>query len=306
MIRALLLVAIAAVPAVAAPRVDLDRCTSYDAAELARAIDNELPIDAGAHPYVVVVQCPDLVTAIMNVEPVPATGSIGRALDLGEVPSDLRLKLLALAVAEMVKIAATLPPPTAPAPTRPLITMAMPPRHIAPKVAPVTSTAIERVTPAAPQSFSLSPRLGVRMFELTPSHPLATAGFELGARSFRIGVDAGFGQDTEAEGRLRAWMATLSLAYELCSGAVCALARIEGGEAGVTARGQGYNAGENLSHLYAQVGPAVELAHRFDGWSFVAALDVGYSWGPIADIYTTRAFALAGLVGGAKLGARWQ
>ena len=46
---------------------------------------------------VVVVTCPDAVTAHLRVAPAPAAGPLARSLDLGDVPGDLRVRLIALA-----------------------------------------------------------------------------------------------------------------------------------------------------------------------------------------------------------------
>jgi len=101
-------------------RVDLARCTAFDARALAKAIARELPANSGTSPFAVIVACPDLVTANLHVEPVPADGPIARSLDLGEVPGDLRVKLLALAIAELAEAAATARLPAgATGPTKP-------------------------------------------------------------------------------------------------------------------------------------------------------------------------------------------
>jgi hypothetical protein len=118
--------AISTADPVPAPRVELAQCTALDRAALRRAIDAELAglaadKRAAVGDRVVVVACPDAVTAHLSLEPTPATGPVARSLDLGEVPGPLRARLVALAVVEVVDVAAMVgaaaaPPAPAPEP----------------------------------------------------------------------------------------------------------------------------------------------------------------------------------------------
>jgi hypothetical protein len=209
----------------------------------------------------------------------------------------------------MVKVATTLSAPTSPPPV-PIVTG---PVH-RPRPMPKPELEIhEPEAPSEPVSFAPSPRAGIRVFELTPKHPLATIGAELHLHPFRFGAEGSFGQATDEFGRIRVWMATLTAGYELCSGeqtTLCAIARVELGIAGTDVTPtQDTLVANNIVHSYTQVGPAFELAHHFDGWSFVAELGAGYAWGLIADTGVSgsgsHGEALAGLVGAAHLGARW-
>jgi hypothetical protein len=97
--------------AAADPRVDLDRCEALDRNAVRKAVDAELAglaADklAAVGDRAVVVACPDAVTAHLQLEPAPASGPIARSLDLGEVPGELRPRLVALAVVEVVEVAA--------------------------------------------------------------------------------------------------------------------------------------------------------------------------------------------------------
>src|SRR5262245_41059921 len=97
--------------AAADPRVDLDRCDALDRGAVKKAVDAELAgiaADklAAVGDRAVVVACPDAVTAHLQLEPAPSSGPIARSLDLGEVPGELRPRLVALAVVEVVEVAA--------------------------------------------------------------------------------------------------------------------------------------------------------------------------------------------------------
>ena len=113
----------AAAHAEADPALVLDRCATLDPAALRAAIQREL---AAARPdprrdeLILVVQCPDPVTARLSIQLPPPALPLGKSLDLGEVPSELRMKLLAVAAAELIDGAIALrSPPPAPAPVDP-------------------------------------------------------------------------------------------------------------------------------------------------------------------------------------------
>jgi hypothetical protein len=109
--RAAAALAFAAAPAAhAEPAIELARCTAFDAAKLRHAISRALPATAVPSSFAIVVDCPDLVTAHVHVEPAFADGPIARSLDLGEIAGDLRIQLLALAIVEVIEVAATARP----------------------------------------------------------------------------------------------------------------------------------------------------------------------------------------------------
>lgn len=311
-----LAVAVLAGRAGAEPRVDLTRCTAYDADALSRAIDRELPPETTHHEYVVVVDCPDLVTAHAHVEPIPTDGAIARDLDLGEVPGNMRLKFLALAVAELVVVASGAAPPQPPRqppppprepPKRPHGKEPERQREAARDRDPDLRDEIHgTVNPPTPLRWSITPHVAVRVYPTTP-RPLGEVGAELALGSMRIGIHGAIGQDSDPLGTLRPWLATISLARELvCGHSLCALIRLEGGGAGVLAQASAMASAHNATSLYGQAGLAGELVHKFSGWAAVASIDAGWAEGLIARAGGHDAAALAGLVVVGAVGARWQ
>jgi hypothetical protein len=305
------------------PRVDLARCTAFDARALAKAIAREMPADSGTSPFAVIVACPDLVTANLHVEPVPADGPIARSLDLGEVPGDLRIKLLALAIAELAEAAATAKlPATATGPTKPPGDAADPqslsdadPRPHAPAspttrvatIAPPHEPAIADRRAAPPREpLELGPIAGVRVFASTHTM-LAELGAELRLPWFRIGVRGGAGSDHDPLGSVHPWLATATVARELaCIDAGCVLVRGEAGMAGVVAHAVPLASSADASAAYAQASLEIEVHHRFGGWTAIATLDGGYARGLVAKAGTHEISSLAGAVAAAMVGARWR
>jgi hypothetical protein len=89
------------------PDVDVSRCTSLDRAEVSRTIAVELAsLDAAIRTAlassVLLVDCPDAVTANLRVEPVVRGAPATRSVDLTDLPSEFRLRLVALAGAELL------------------------------------------------------------------------------------------------------------------------------------------------------------------------------------------------------------
>src|SRR5262245_22540701 len=115
----LLAIALAGTRAAADPAIVLDRCTTLDRVALRAAIERELAAarrDERRDELTLVVQCADTVTARLAVEPPPPALPLVRSVDLGEVPDELRPKLLAVAAVELIDgaIASRPPPETAP------------------------------------------------------------------------------------------------------------------------------------------------------------------------------------------------
>ncbi|HUJ60636.1 MAG TPA: hypothetical protein VLX92_19175 [Kofleriaceae bacterium] len=317
--------AIASVAALAAvanaePRVELARCTAFDVRALRVAIDRELPTDPAlrTRDFAIVVECPDLATASLHVEPVPADGAIARTVDLGEVPTDLRLKLLALAVAELVEVAASDTSGPAPQVLVPVTDTIAPvirpaPRAPPPRIAAAPPPDLEQVVstgaPAPhPARWSLAPSVGMRLYTSTPT-ALAQAGAELALPWLRIGVRGALGTGSDALGSFRPYLATATVARDLaCRAGLCLVARIEGGVAGVTARpaSTAVAIAHDASAAYGQATLAGELVHRFTGWSVLASIEAGWAEGLIARAGGRDAAALAGPVVIGEIGVRFR
>ncbi len=331
----------------ATPHIDLSRCIAFDELALRRAILHELTsTPSTTRDFTVVVTCPDLVTASAVIDPQPGDGPLKRDLNLGEVPGDLRVKLLALAIAELVDVAAASAPPIfvpeqphAPDPPGPTPKPKVkPPVDGASDVAKRKQTATERTdgsndgakrkrvatdpsddpdriddsrgvvarAPATHYTWAISPRIGARIYPATP-RPLVDVGAEVSYARFRLGIEGAVGQRSEALGTMRPYLATASLARELlCGHSLCTLVRIAGGLAGVSAEATAGATAHSAMAAYGEAVLAVEWSHAFDGWSLVAAVDGGWAEGLIAQANGVDAVQLAGLTFAGSLGARWQ
>jgi hypothetical protein len=230
-------------PAADAPRIDLDGCGNLDRAALRRAIDAELAglasdKRAAVAERVVIVGCPDAVTAHLRLEPAPPTGPIARSLDLGEVPGHLRPRLVALAVVEVVDVAAAVaagavvPPPAEPTPPAepvdrpsgidptPLGPGAQPPTTVA-AIAPPTDAAATRVDrgvdrPGPPllarrsladgggvlRGRAIAPRAGLRIYP-GRAVPMAALAVDLLQGAVVVGATAALGQADDPLGTVR-------------------------------------------------------------------------------------------------------
>ncbi len=324
--------------ALATPRIDLSRCTAFDELSLRRAILHELTsISDPTRDFTVVVTCPDLVTASAVIDPEPGDGPLKRDLNLGEVPGDLRVKLLALAIAELVDVASGSAPPIV-KPEQRLVDPPGPTVKPNPKTQPgdrakgdgakgdATSKEVASrdgetdldgglhddrggiVAHPTPSHYSwaISPRIGARIYPSTP-RPLVEVGAEVSYAHFRLGLEGAVGQRSEALGTMRPYLATASLARELvCGHSLCTLVRIAGGLAGVNAEATAGATAHSAMAAYGEAVLGVEWSHGFDGWSLIAAVDGGWAEGLIAQANGVDAVQLAGLTFAGTLGARWQ
>jgi hypothetical protein len=310
----------------ATPRIDLTRCTAFDELALRRAIIHELP-NASTRDFTVVVSCPDLVTAKAYIDPQPGDGALVREINLGEVSADQRIRLLALAIAGLVDAAAESQPPIFVPEQPPGVapTKSDKPAKVEPPAKPdepkpkAVATAVEDaphdrdvvasaapVAPGGHNAWSIAPRIGARVFPATP-RPLVEVGAEVAYARFRLGVDGAVGQQSADLGTLRPYLVTATLARELvCAHAVCALARIEGGLAGVSAEASGGATAHSARAAYGQAGLGGEWSHAFADWSLIAALDVAWAEGVIARVNGSDAVQLAGLTMSGAIGARWR
>jgi len=323
------------------PRVDLGRCTAFDTLVLYREISRELPPPVPGLGFVVIVECPDKRTVQLHVEPLPDDGPLARTLDLGEVPGDLQLKLLALAVAELYQVATTAKPPRSPGAiashgTRPdgveptamtaappvvaPVTVATKPPVVAPPVrtaardvdAPAHAsgaTAVSVALPAAARSWSVMPTAAVVIFPATP-RPLVQIGGELALPWLRLGVRGAVGDTDATLGTIRPWLLTATIARALwCAGehtSGCVLVRVEGGVAGASAEASSMAAiAHDATAAYGQATLAGEVAHRFGDWSVVGSAEAGWAQGLIARVDGADRVDLAGAVVIGALGVRW-
>ena len=340
--RVTLLVATAAglVPLVAradpAPRVDLSRCDLFDATAVIGAIAAEL----GSTPaerlqdllrVTVTIDCPDLVTAHITVEPSRRGDRLEKGVDLGDLPADLRLRLLALAVAELVDVALTVvaenaaapPADREPASARDQAANAGGPAEVGRGPPGGEPTAGQPGQGGSALAAARRPRagddagrgrglarLGVRFFgsEHAPMIDLSV-GFARG----RLTIDAFVAsrQAVDPLGDLRATVGGLGGAVHLgCRGFpgawLCAGGRAAVGLASISADSAHplIDANDVLG-IYAEAGPRLEARLEYARWSGSFVLDAGWSWGLVGIVEDREVARLSGAVVTASIGVGW-
>jgi hypothetical protein len=334
--------------AVADPRVDLDRCDALDRVALRRAVDAELAGIAAekraAVDKVVVVECPDAVTAHLRLDPAPASGPIARSLDLGDVPGALRSRLVALAVVELVEVGALVAarveqtPPGPPPPTAPLDATRPDPVDPTPLEAPGTRTAAldgatAGIAAAAPRDTerrdlgplatrralldggpwlsgrAIAARAGVR-FYTAHTVPMLDAGVELVQGALSVGVTGAVGQADDPLGSVTPFLVAGTAALALaCTRAqrleACASGRLTAGLAGATASAPDPAVEAAAATApYVQVGAQLELAWRGRHRAVSLTLEAGWAEGLIITADDRRVAQLAGVAIVAAIGAR--
>jgi hypothetical protein len=323
-------------PSVAAaqPRVDLDRCV-LDAGSLRKAIDAELATIkpervAAIGDRAIVVECPDAVTAHLRLEP-GFDGPLARSVDLGEVPGELRLRLVALAVVELTEAAALIaiatPPTTEPEPdpdppsTTPRTTPAdpaplrepTPPAFVEPvrDEPPVAHVTARRALgePSRPK-LMVSPRLGIRIYASQPV-PMIDAATDVVIGPFAVGAGIAAGQTDDTLGTVRPILVTAiagvtlacwrSNALELCAStrgrAGAAIAASSSSMTGVVA--------DTATVPYVELAGQIELAWQRRRTSMIAFAEGGWSRGLIAYADNRDVVHLDGALLTTGVGVRW-
>ena len=303
-------VAAAAAPAAAEPVLVLERCTVLDAEALRAAILHELAArpDPRRDELILAVQCPDAVTARLALTPPPPAAPVTRSLDLGEVPGELRIKLLAVAAAELIDgaVAARHPPP-APAPIDP--GPARPP--LPGERLPGSLTRTGEVTAPAPRAHdALVPRAGLRVFPAKPV-PLAHLALDYERRWFAVGVAMSIGSNDVALGSVSALLVTAGASTPpLCAGAAsraCIRARGELGLARAKARPAApMVVASDARAPYTQLGLALDLERAFGSLAALVAVEAGWAHGLIATSQAETAIQLDGAVFTMLVGLRWR
>ena len=333
----------AATTARAQPRIDTSRCPSFTADDARRAVVAELGAvgrdrEARLTELTVVVECPDAITARVRVEPAP-DDEPARVLDLGDMPGELRLRVVALAAAELIDVALTRPPQLDDAPAGP----PPPPEELGPRgeggqdaqalaggapggaprrprrvaAASPPGDAVARLDRAArggraapPGDAQLHVRGGVRSFLAAPA-PLTEVGAEL--RRGRLALDV-FGATTSVDdelGSVRGVVAGAGVAWQLgCRGGagtyLCALAR--GGAGLATARPTSLDdriVSEAATAPFVELGPRLEARVAQGRWHGTLAVGLAWSAGLIVLAEDREQLHLAGAVATASLSLGW-
>lgn len=305
-------VAAAAAPAAAEPVLVLERCTALDAEALRAAILHELAArpDPRRDELILAVQCPDAVTARLALTPPPPAAPVTRSLDLGEVPGELRIKLLAVAAAELIDGAvASRHPPPAPAPIDPgPARPALPGERLPGSLTRAGEVAAPAPAPRAHDA--LVPRLGLRVFPAKPV-PLAHLALDYERRWFAVGVAMSIGSNDVALGSVSALLVTAGASTPpLCAGAAsraCLRARGELGLARAKARPTApMVVAHDARAPYAQLGLALDLERAFGSLAALVAVEAGWAHGLIATSQAETAIQLDGAVFTMLVGLRWR
>jgi hypothetical protein len=223
-------------PAIAQPRVDMQRCV-LDAAALKKAVDAELATikperSSAVGDRAIVVECPDAVTAHLRVEPAFGDGPLARTVDLGEVPGELRLRLVALAVVELTEAAAMIvlatpatsqpaPPPATPrtsaidpTPLRDPQPAFVEPTRVDAPVANTAITSRSALGDRRRRTSMIAPRVGVRVYASRPVL-MADVGVDVVIGPFAVGGGVAGGQISDELGTVRPILATAAAGVTL-------------------------------------------------------------------------------------------
>ena len=263
------------------------------------------------------VACPDAVTARLVIELPPPALPLTRSLDLGEVPDELRIKLLAVAAVELIDAAVAARPPAPPpqpagaAPAAPAPSgeppLEPPARPTAPRDA---ALAAERHAPAPGAPDAIVPRMGVRVFP-RKAVPLMHLGFDYERRWFSAGLSATVGSAEVELGSVSAFVVTITAGTRpLCTGRAtraCVRAR---GELGLArARGRAFQPEimeRDVFAPYSQLGLELRAERAFGSISAMLAVEGGWAQGIVATAQTQTVLQLAGAVATAVVGLRWR
>ena len=319
-----------------APALDLARCPNFNPIDARRAISAELTVPAEHAPHLdavtIALACPDAITATVTVTPAPDDGPLEKTLDLGDVPGELRLRLVALAVAELVEVAAGVaataaatappppPPPLAPPSVAPAGEGGLDARPFEP---PTVHGAVRERSGHTPEQAGtrralwgqgvrepdVGGRVGLRVYG--GGEPMREVAIE-GARG-AIGLELFVATRAEDDplGRVRATVggagAQVTLACRGGAGTwLCAGARGAAGVAVVTtAPAHPMIVADDLVTSYVELGPRVEVRVEGARWRASAALGVGWSAGLAAFSDGREVVRLSGPVAAVSLGVGW-
>lgn len=306
----------------AEPTILLDRCSAYDREALRTAIARELAATRARirDDVTLIVECKDPLTVRLVVEGPQI--ALEHALDLGEVETELRPKLLVLSVVELVKVASAPRSADGKLVANADVTVVAPivAKPIAPRVArveprPRPEARVEAVVRAPnrrePRTLAISPRAGVRVYADEPV-PLAHLAIDLEWWRFAVGIAGSAGTTDDTLGTLRPYVATLAASLEITClrgrrDKVCLRTRGEAGLAGVTARGANNMVkASNAQAFYGQLGIGLEAEHTFGALATMIAIDGAWAEGLVVTAQSRTPVRLDGPAVTTVIGVRWR
>jgi hypothetical protein len=311
----------AAAPARAAPAIALDACAPLDQVALRAAIERELAAEpppavaALRSELTLAVACSDAQSARIAVQPPRPALPLVRYVDLTEVPRELRLKLLAVAAAELLDaaVAARLPPPppVAPVARAAPIPPARPTAPPAPAPAPAAVRARAAAPPPAPGRLrGIDLRLGTRHFH-DQNGFMAVAAVDSQWRWLSVGLTAARGTTQVELGELIAYLAAITAAGPAaCAGGrvrACLRAR---GEAGVVeVRGRPVSAdvvATTARERYLQLGALLSAELALGPVVALVGVEGAWAAGIIATAGGSDAVTLDRALATVTAGVRWR
>ena len=242
-----------------------DSCPSIDAGALDVAVARELAVEpklsAIAGDASVVLACPDALHVQLRLEP----GPLARELDLTDTPADLRVKLVALGVAELLDDS------LAPAPEPALVPPSAQPQIIDEIPPPLRSAAV--VPDRGPK---ITMRAGIRIFA-DDQAPMPMLSGELEVGPIQIGLTSAIGNDNRFAGVPYVLAVTMSRRLVCSRGrtSLCLVARGEGGFSGVSIRANEMMTQHSVHAGYGDLSLGFEVERQFHGWKGLASLDLG-------------------------------
>jgi len=289
----LAIVATAATARADAFHVHGEHCAAIDLAALDVAVGRELALDPKLAPVArritVVLECSDDVHAQLRVEPDPATGPLSRELDLSDEPVELRVKLVALSIAELIDVLAAMPASQPPPPS-------------------TTARAFSREA-EAPAQLAASPqpsrgpkitvRAGIRLFA-DDQDPMPTISADIEVGPVQLGLATAIGDNHRFNGLPYIVAVTVSRRLICSDGptSLCMLARGEAGFAGVSIAGSTLM-DRSVHTGYGDIALGFEIERRFQEWNALAGFEIGTAEGLVMEAayleHLNGPFAVAGI-----------
>jgi len=279
---ALTALGICATTARADPQIHAERCPILPAAALAAAIARELALAptlaSHAASWRIDLDCPDAIHARVQIEPGPTREPVTVDLDLSEEPDALRVKLVAVAVAELANLVDVAHEPAA-MPSTPAID---------PEDAPPPVLGAVATPSMPPRSPGVSVRGGLRIIA-GHAEPMPTVSADLEVGPVRLGLVTAIGSAHRSEGTPYILALTVGRTLGCSRGrtSLCLVVRGEAGFVGAEIRLDDTAIMErNLYAGYGDLAVGFEVRRRLAGWNWIADVDLGAADGMVVEAQT--------------------